>query len=213
MSPFPWGGFGAVPVAVGWLWGRFWARSRPVVPERAGGACALRGGKGRGHAGAGCDVTTGGFRFRPPLFSAARRRVRAGGSSAGPGPGLGPDPRVGARGVGRGNAGSGNRVPLGGGTARGAGTRGFLLRAPPGLTWPPLSTDPPGAKMQIFVKTLTGKTITLEVEPNDTIENVKAKIQDKEGTGGERRGRPRAPSPPPSLMVSLPQGSPLTSSA
>lgn len=35
--------------------------------------------------------------------------------------------------------------------------------------------------MQIFVKTLTGKTITLEVEPNDIIENVKTKIQDKEG--------------------------------
>ena len=35
--------------------------------------------------------------------------------------------------------------------------------------------------IQIFVKTLTGKTITLDVETNDTIQNVKAKIQNKEG--------------------------------
>ena len=35
--------------------------------------------------------------------------------------------------------------------------------------------------MQIFVKTLTGKTITLEVEPNDSIDAIKAKIQEKEG--------------------------------
>ena len=35
--------------------------------------------------------------------------------------------------------------------------------------------------MQIFVKTLTGKTITFDVKPRDTVSNVKAKIHDKEG--------------------------------
>jgi len=35
--------------------------------------------------------------------------------------------------------------------------------------------------MQIFVKTPSGKTITLEVESSDTLETVQAKIQDKEG--------------------------------
>jgi len=38
-----------------------------------------------------------------------------------------------------------------------------------------------GGGMQIFVKTLTGKTITLDIEPSDAIEHMKAKIQDKEG--------------------------------
>ena len=35
--------------------------------------------------------------------------------------------------------------------------------------------------MQIFVKTLTGKTITVDVEPSDSIEILKTRIQDKEG--------------------------------
>ncbi|CAL6027690.1 Ubiquitin [Hexamita inflata] len=36
--------------------------------------------------------------------------------------------------------------------------------------------------MQIFVRTLTGKNITLDMEPTDTIQNLKTKIQEKEGT-------------------------------
>ena len=35
--------------------------------------------------------------------------------------------------------------------------------------------------MQIFIKTLTGKSITLDVDPADSIDSVKQKIQDKEG--------------------------------
>ena len=43
-----------------------------------------------------------------------------------------------------------------------------------------LAAGPVAMAIQIFVKTLSGKTITLEVEPTDSIEAIKAKIQEKE---------------------------------
>ena len=41
--------------------------------------------------------------------------------------------------------------------------------------------------MQVFVKTLTGKTVTLNLETTDSVESVKAKIQDREGVPADQQ--------------------------
>jgi len=41
--------------------------------------------------------------------------------------------------------------------------------------------------MQVFVRTITGKTITLEVQPTETVEDLKNKIQDKEGVPADQQ--------------------------
>jgi len=57
----------------------------------------------------------------------------------------------------------------------------LVLRLRGGSNIPPNQPTNNNGTMQIFVKTLTGKTITLEVDPNESIESIKTKIQDKEG--------------------------------
>ena len=56
--------------------------------------------------------------------------------------------------------------------------------------------------MQIFVKTLTGETMALEVESFAAVDSVKAKIHDKEGTRLRFRLRPPSPAPVAPFLAS-----------
>jgi hypothetical protein len=57
-----------------------------------------------------------------------------------------------------------------------------LARAPIGADPPPAKTDDENAaKMMIKVKTLTGKTLELDIEPNDKVERIKERIEQVEG--------------------------------
>ena len=121
------------------------------------------------------------------LRAGGLRRSRAGARGGGPRPAEGCAPRrAGAHG-GNSLAPASEAARRRASRARSSGARGSRggLRAWHGparctiLTPPP--PHPPPTPPRAQVKTLTGKTITLDVEPSDTIEGVKQKIQDKEG--------------------------------